>query len=113
LLAGSAARWSSHNAPRLGAALAFYTLLSITPLLIVVTAIASLVYGSAAARDEIVDQVSAVAGSAGASVVGAILGRAENTHSRHRTSTPPLTSPPTWRRENSACLPSTLDPIAR
>jgi membrane protein len=79
LFADSAARWNSHNAPRLGAALAFYTLLSITPLLIVVTAIASSVYGSQAARDEIVDQVSAVAGSAGASVVDAILGRAENT----------------------------------
>jgi membrane protein len=79
LFADSAARWNGHNAPRLGAALAFYTLLSITPLLIVVTAIASLVYGSQAARDEIVDQVGAVAGSAGASVVGAILGRAENT----------------------------------
>ena len=79
LFADSAARWNSHNAPRLGAALAFYTLLSITPLLIVVTAIASLVYGSQAARNEIIDQVSAVAGSAGASVVGAILGRAENT----------------------------------
>jgi membrane protein len=79
LFADSAARWNSHNAPRLGAALAFYTLLSITPLLIVVTAIASLVYGSEAARDEIVHQVSAVAGSAGAGVVGAILGRAENT----------------------------------
>ena len=79
LFADSAARWNDHNAPRLGAALAFYTLLSITPLLIVVTAIASLVYGSQAARGEIVDQVGAVAGSAGASVVGAILGRAENT----------------------------------
>jgi len=79
LFAGSASRWNAHNAPRLGAALAFYTLLSITPLLIVVTAIATLVYGSQAARNEILDQVYAVAGSAGASVVGAILGRAENT----------------------------------
>jgi membrane protein len=79
LFADSAARWNAHNAPRLGAALAFYTLLSITPLLIVLTAIASLVYGSQAARGQIVDQVAAVAGSAGASMVGAILGRAENT----------------------------------
>ncbi len=79
MFAASAARWNAHNAPRLGAALAFYTLLSITPLLIVVTAIASQVYGSQAARDEILDQVYAVAGSAGANVVGAILGRAENT----------------------------------
>jgi membrane protein len=78
LVADSAARWNTHSAPRLGAALAFYTLLSITPLLIVVTAITSQVYGSQAARDEILNQVYAVAGSAGASVVGAILGRAEN-----------------------------------
>jgi membrane protein len=79
LFADSASRWNAHNAPRLGAALAFYALLSITPLLVVVTAIVSLVYGSQAARNEILDQVYAVAGSAGANVVGAILGRAENT----------------------------------
>jgi len=63
----------------MGAALAFYTLLSITPLLVVVTAMASQIYGSQAARDEVVNQVYAVAGSVGAGAVGAILGRAENT----------------------------------
>jgi membrane protein len=79
LLADSAARWSDHNAPRLGAALAFYTLLSITPLLIVVTAIASIVFGSQTVRNEIVGQVYAVAGPAGANAVAGILGNSEST----------------------------------
>jgi membrane protein len=79
LLAGSAARWSDHDAPRLGAALAFYMILSITPLLIVVTAIGSLVYGSEATRNEVIGQVYAVAGPTGATVVSSILGRADST----------------------------------
>jgi membrane protein len=74
LIIASATRWSSHNAPRLGAALAFYTLLSIAPLLIVVTAIAGFAYGSDAARNEIVAQAGDVAGAAGAAVAAAILG---------------------------------------
>jgi membrane protein len=74
LFVASATRWSSHNAPRLGAALAFYTLLSIAPLLIVVTAIAGFAYGSDAARNEIVAQAGEVAGAAGAAVASAILG---------------------------------------
>jgi membrane protein len=78
LLANSAGRWSDHNAPRLGAALAFYTLLSIAPLLIVVTAIASLVFGSQTVRDEIAGQVYAVAGRAGANAVDTILGNSGN-----------------------------------
>ena len=37
--------WIDDKAPRLGASLAFYTLFSLAPLLIVVVAVAALVYG--------------------------------------------------------------------
>ena len=47
------ADWSADNATRLGAALAYYTLFSIAPVLIVVTGIAGIVIGQSSARAEI------------------------------------------------------------
>jgi len=46
-------KWSEINAPRMGAALSFYTMLSIAPLLIVSIAIAGMAFGQAAARGQI------------------------------------------------------------
>jgi membrane protein len=45
--------WSADGASRLGAALAYYTLFSIAPILVVVTGIAGLFIGQAAARGEV------------------------------------------------------------
>jgi membrane protein len=45
--------WSADGASRLGAALAYYTLFSIAPILVVVTGIAGLFIGEAAARGEV------------------------------------------------------------
>ncbi len=70
----SASRWNSHNAPRLGAALAFYTLLSVAPLLGVLATIGGLFFGSVRTRAEIARQVYSVAGPTGAKVVSSILG---------------------------------------
>ena len=36
--------WNKHEAPRMGAALAFYTILSLSPLLLVVVAIAGMFF---------------------------------------------------------------------
>ncbi len=74
LLTGSASEWNTHNAPRLGAALAFYTLLSVAPLLVVATAMGGFFFGSRKAGDEMARQIYAVAGPAGAKVVASILG---------------------------------------
>lgn len=54
LLGDALESWYRHNAPRLGASLAFYTILSLAPLLIVVIAVASLISGRAAAEGQIV-----------------------------------------------------------
>ena len=62
LLKQTASRWSDHNTPRLGAALAYYTVLSMAPLLVVAVAIAGLLFGEKAARGEIVNQVSTLVG---------------------------------------------------
>jgi membrane protein len=45
--------WSSDGAPRLGAALAYFTLFSVAPILIVVTGVAGLFIGQAAAKGQI------------------------------------------------------------
>jgi hypothetical protein len=56
------AAWSEHNAPRLGAALAYYTVFSIAPLLVIVIAIAGLVFGADAARGQVMTQIEALIG---------------------------------------------------
>ncbi len=65
--------WLSHNAPRLSAALAFYTLLSISPLLIIATAILRAVYWNSNATEKLNEQLQTVLGDSGAEVVKAIL----------------------------------------
>jgi len=72
-LTNSFEAWSKHKAPRLGAALAFYTLLSLTPLLLVVVAVVGLVFGHTTAQHEIVRQVQMLVGSEGAKTTDALL----------------------------------------
>jgi membrane protein len=72
--AGSA--WLSDNAPSLGAALAFYTIFSLAPVLIVAIAVAGLVFGREAAEGEILRQIQALVGPAGAATIQTIIQRA-------------------------------------
>src|SRR6185312_8272386 len=53
LLGTSASRWNAHNAPRLGASLAYYALLSLAPLSILLVAIASLMFSRSAAESNL------------------------------------------------------------
>ena len=62
LLKAAAADWSHDRAPRLGAALAYYTVFSLVPLLIVIIAIIGLVFGQEAAQGAIIEQVSNLVG---------------------------------------------------
>jgi len=63
--------WMNDNATRLSAALAFYTILSVAPLLVIVTAIAGWVFGSEAAATMLQDQMRGLVGQAGADVAKA------------------------------------------
>jgi membrane protein len=56
-------KWSDDKASRLGAALAYYALFSVAPLLIVAVGVAGLVFGEEAARGEIVGQIEDRVGS--------------------------------------------------
>lgn len=62
LLQAAAGRWNRHNASRLGAAVAYYTALSVAPLLVLVVAIAGVAFGAQAVRGEIVWQVENLVG---------------------------------------------------
>ena len=65
--------WSDDRAPSMGAALAFYTLFSIAPLLLIVVSIAGLVFGEEAARGEIFGQLAGLMGEEGARTLQALL----------------------------------------
>jgi membrane protein len=61
--------WRKDNALSLGAALAFYTLFSLAPLLVLIIAIVGLVFGRAAAQGEIVASVGGAVGPEAAKVI--------------------------------------------
>jgi membrane protein len=65
--------WNRHNAPRLGAALAYYAVLSLAPGVIVGVAICGLAFGPRAVRGEVYWEVTHVAGAQIAVVVETLL----------------------------------------
>ncbi len=65
--------WMDDYAPSMGAALAYYTLFSIAPLLIIAIAVAGLFFGEEAARGEIVAQIQGLIGLEGAIAVQGLL----------------------------------------
>jgi membrane protein len=65
--------WVEDRVPSMGAALAFYTTFSLAPLLLIVIAVAGLVFGEEAARGEIQNQLRLLMGESGASAVQALL----------------------------------------
>lgn len=66
--------WNADNGPRMAAALAYYALFSLAPILLIAVAVAGSVYGDMSAQDEVVKQVRAYAGTHGAQAVRSILG---------------------------------------
>jgi membrane protein len=61
--------WMKHDAPRLSAALAFFTMLSLSPLLLIATSVAGVFYEQQATQQELVRQVKNLIGEEGGSVV--------------------------------------------
>ncbi|MBV9277886.1 MAG: YihY/virulence factor BrkB family protein [Candidatus Eremiobacteraeota bacterium] len=62
LLKATFQQWGEHKSPRLAAALAYYTVFAIAPLLIIVIAIAGLVFGHDAAARQILGQIGTLTG---------------------------------------------------
>jgi membrane protein len=70
--------WITHRAGSKGAALAFYTLFSMAPILILAIAAAGYFFGAAAAQDEIFAQVEGLVGTNGARTIQALLAGARD-----------------------------------
>jgi membrane protein len=73
LMRDAAEGWLVHRASSTGAALAFYTIFSLAPVLILSIAIAGFFFGEAAARGEIVYQIRGLVGPQGAELVQSVL----------------------------------------
>ncbi len=70
--------WIDHRASSKGAALAFYTLFSMTPILILAIAGAGYFFGAEAAQGEIIAQVEGLVGRNGAQAIQALLAGARD-----------------------------------
>jgi membrane protein len=81
ILKSSFADWNADNTPRLGAALAFYTILSISPLVILVIAIVSLVFDRSSAQAHLLAQVQSLMGPEGRDAVQTMLASSRKTSS--------------------------------
>jgi membrane protein len=73
LLTSTVNAWLDDYAPSMGAALAFYTLFSIAPLLLIVISVTGFFFGEAAARAEIFAQISLMVGEDSATTLDTVL----------------------------------------
>jgi len=73
LLKEACSAWMADNAPSFGAALAFYTIFSLAPVLIVVIAVAGVVFGREAAEGEILRQIQTLVGHSGATTIQSVI----------------------------------------
>ncbi len=73
ILKETAEEWSNDKASRLAAALSYYTIFSISPLLVIAIALSGLVFGRAAASHQIFQQIRGFVGDNGAQAVQAMV----------------------------------------
>ncbi|WP_404995265.1 YihY/virulence factor BrkB family protein [Cupriavidus pauculus] len=73
LLKDTFTAWRDDYAPSMGAALAYYTVFSVAPLLLIVIAVAGLAYGDEAARGAVVAQIGGLVGEEGAHAIEEML----------------------------------------
>ncbi len=77
LMKDAASDWSRDRAPRLGAALAYYTVFSLVPFLVVVIAVIGLVFGEEAAQSAILSQIAELVGEQTAAAIKDMIQRAD------------------------------------
>jgi membrane protein len=76
LLKDTLHQWLEDKAARLGAALAYYTALSIAPLVVIAIFIAGLVLGKEAAQGQLLDQIRSLVGTQGGQAVETMIAHA-------------------------------------
>ena len=62
LVRAAAGAWVEDYAPSMGAALSYYTVFSLAPVLLIVVSVAGLVFGEEAARGEVFAQIAGLVG---------------------------------------------------
>jgi len=82
LLKRTYCEWSNHNSMRLAAAMAFYTMMSLAPLLVIALTILSFIYSGDVAQQNIKDRATLMLGSQGGDAVGQMLA-AMTKHASH------------------------------
>jgi membrane protein len=70
-------KWSDHHAARLGASVAFYSILSFAPLLVLVVGIIGLVFGNDSAHGALVNEARQAIGDRGGAMVDSLLKNAQ------------------------------------
>lgn len=73
LAAGATRRWIDDGGAQLGAAIAFYTMFAVAPLLVIAIALAGYVFGAEAARGQIVGEIEGLVGETSARAVQAMI----------------------------------------
>jgi membrane protein len=73
VLSKAANAWMTDHAQSMGAALSYYTIFSIAPLLLIAISVAGIVFGQDAAQGAVVDQLQGLIGQAGAEAVQGLL----------------------------------------
>lgn len=73
LVKAAVAAWSDDYAPSMGAALSYYSVFSLGPLLVIVIAIAGLAFGEQAARGEVFSELRGLMGDAPAHAIETLL----------------------------------------
>jgi membrane protein len=76
MLKDSVRAWLADYAPSMGAALSYYTIFSIAPLLVIVIAIAGLAFGEKAASGAIFEQMRGMVGDSGATAIQGLVASA-------------------------------------
>jgi membrane protein len=75
LLKQASSEWNGDNAPRLGAAVAFYTLLSLAPIMVLAVTVAVVVYGHSSAQGRLLEQIQGIAGQDVARAIKEVIAR--------------------------------------
>src|SRR5689334_4360842 len=76
----SAARWSEDRAPKLAAALAYYSIISLAPLLLIVIGVASLFFKQDAVQGQIAHQIADLLGHSSAEAIQSMLASSQKGH---------------------------------
>ena len=81
LVKEAGSKWVEHKDARLGAALAYYSIFSIGPLIVIAIAVAGLIFGQDAVRGEVSAQIRGLLGDTGATAVQSMLADASRPRS--------------------------------